>query len=93
MASVDTRRVGMAVVRLGGGRSKPGEAVDPTVGFTEVAGLGEEVGRERPLALVHARSEEDAREAEKALQEAFVVSAEPCVPGPVVRGRLGGVVA
>jgi thymidine phosphorylase len=55
VAAVDVRAVGLAVVELGGGRARASDAIDPSVGLTDLAALGEEVGPDRPLAIVHAR--------------------------------------
>ena len=72
VAAVDVRAVGMAVVGLGGGRARESDPVDHSVGFTEVAALGERVGPgERPLAMVHARDEASAEQASAALRAAF----------------------
>lgn len=71
--AMDTRALGLAVVRLGGGRRCPGEAIDPRVGLSEVAALGERVDAERPLARVHAASREDAEQAVRAIRDAITV--------------------
>ena len=55
VAEIDVRAIGLAVVELGGGRARAADAIDPAVGLTKLAALGEEVGPERPLAIVHAR--------------------------------------
>ena len=56
MTAVDVRAVGLAVVALGGGRTREDDPVDHAVGLTEVAAPGERGGAGgRPLALVHAR--------------------------------------
>ena len=61
---IDVRAVGIAVVGLCCGRARETDLVDHSFGFTEVAGLGERGGpNERPLAFVHARSEQDANRA------------------------------
>jgi len=74
VVAVDVRAVGLAVVGLGGGRARESDPVDHSVGFTEVAALGERVGPgERPLALVHARDDASADRAAGALRAAFVV--------------------
>lgn len=52
---IDGRALGLAIVRLGGGRTRPGAPIDPTVGLAEVAAPGESVGPDRPLCVVHAR--------------------------------------
>ncbi|MEM6739151.1 MAG: thymidine phosphorylase [Pseudomonadota bacterium] len=70
---VDTEALGLAVVHLGGGRLKETDRVDPSVGLTQIAGLGEEVGAGRPLATIHAARESDADAAEARLRAAFTL--------------------
>ncbi len=89
IAAVDTRAVGLAVMDLGGGRRRTADAIDPAVGFSEVAGLGEEVGPERPLARVHAADAAAAARAAAALRAAVQVAEEATQPGPLVLARVG----
>jgi thymidine phosphorylase len=78
VASVDVRDVGLAVVGLGGGRLRETDPVDHGVGLTEVAAPGERVGPgERPLALVHAASEDAAARAVEALRAAYTLGEAP----------------
>ncbi|GGX92307.1 thymidine phosphorylase [Litchfieldella qijiaojingensis] len=72
--SMDTRALGMTVVELGGGRLEAEAAIDHAVGLAQVAAIGETVDAERPLALVHARSEADAERAVQQAHDAFVIS-------------------
>jgi thymidine phosphorylase len=82
---VDVRAVGMAVVGLGGGRARESDPVDHSVGFTEVAALGERVGPgERPLAMVHARDEASAQRATDALRRAVELGDGPERLEPIV---------
>ncbi|HEX3690746.1 MAG TPA: thymidine phosphorylase [Solirubrobacteraceae bacterium] len=85
VSAVDVRAVGIAVVGLGGGRARESDSVDHSVGFTEVAALGERVGPgERPLAVVHARDKASADQAAGALRAAFVLGDGPEQPLPIV---------
>jgi thymidine phosphorylase len=85
VAAVDVRAVGIAVVGLGGGRARETDPVDHSVGFTEVAALGERVAPgERPLAMVHARDEASAERAAAALRAAFTLGAAPEQSMPIV---------
>jgi thymidine phosphorylase len=59
VAAIDTRALGLLVVRLGGGRIRPGDHVDPRVGLAGVVGLGESVEAGAALATVHAANAED----------------------------------
>ena len=86
--AIDLRALGMAVVALGGGRSRAGEAIDHSVGLTDLAGLGESVDASRPLALIHARSETAAAQTALALQQAFRVTPNGEAPGGGVVQRL-----
>ncbi|UYG03963.1 thymidine phosphorylase [Halomonas sp. LR3S48] len=74
VTQMDTRAVGLAIVALGGGRRAPHDAIDPAVGLTGIAALGEAVDGERPLAWVHARSEADAKHAAAQLKAAIEVN-------------------
>ena len=90
--AVQTRSVGLAALALGGGRTHPGQTIDHSVGFSEVAGPGDQVGPGRPLALVHARTEADAAEAVTVLRSAFgLATAPPALPprSVVHAGELG----
>jgi len=71
--AIDTRGIGLAVVALGGGRTRPQDAIDHAVGFTDLAGIGERVGAERPLGLVHARDEAAFERAQAGLRAAYAV--------------------
>jgi thymidine phosphorylase len=83
--AIDARAVGMAVVALGGGRSRAADPIDHAVGFTRLAGLGAEVSASAPLALVHARNDAQAKMAGAQLAAAYKVgAAPPAIQGPVV---------
>ncbi|MGM0987008.1 MAG: thymidine phosphorylase [Pseudomonadota bacterium] len=82
--AMDTRALGLAVVALGGGRRAPGQAIDPAVGLSRIAALGETVDAERPLALVHAASAAAADRAAEQVREAIEVGDGPATPPPLV---------
>jgi thymidine phosphorylase len=85
VARVDVRAVGLAVVALGGGRTRETDPVDHAVGFSDVAAPGEEVASAgRPLALVHAADEQSAARAADALRAAYTLGDSPAAPPPPV---------
>ena len=88
VVAVDTRAVGLALIALGGGRTRADQAIDHAVGFAEVAGLGEAVGPERPLALVHARGEAEAEAAAEALRAAMTVEDAPPPAAATIHQRI-----
>jgi len=87
---MDARALGLAVVALGGGRTRPSDPVDPAVGLTEVATTGEAVGPGgRPLCVVHARDRAGWEAAAAAVRAAVRVGdAAPADAPPVLR-RIG----
>ncbi len=76
ISSMNTRSIGMAVVAMGGGRRVSSDPIDYAVGLSDIIALGETASSDKPLAMVHVRNEAQFAEAEKVLQEAFVVSAD-----------------
>jgi thymidine phosphorylase len=86
--SVNARALGLAVVELGGGRRHAGHAVDHTVGLTLVRGVGDEVGPDVPLALVHGRDEDMVAAAGNRLRDAYIVTAESAVPPALIHRRI-----
>ncbi len=86
--AIDTRSVGLVVVALGGGRMRVEDTIDHAVGLSDMAGLGEYVDHERPLAVVHARNESEATVAANALRAACSVGDAPSTSGPVVALRI-----
>jgi len=77
IAAIDTRAVGLAVVALGGGRVRPQDTIDHTVGFSGLAGIGGKVGPDQPLAMVHARTDDAADRAAGALRAAYLLDGTP----------------
>jgi thymidine phosphorylase len=86
---IDGEALGLAVVHLGGGRLKEGDRVNPSVGLSDLAGIGEEAGAGVPLAMVHAVTEDSAKAAVKAVQAAYVIGPAPPEEPPLVQKRIG----
>jgi thymidine phosphorylase len=85
VTAVDVRAVGLAVVALGGGRTRESDPVDHSVGLTDVAAPGEAVAPGgRPLATVHAADEDAASRAVEALRAAYEVGDSPAEAGEPV---------
>lgn len=87
VAQIDVTALGHAVVALGGGRVRAGEVIDPRVGLSMLAKLGETVGPGQPLALVHAADDTAAEVAVQAVAAAYRLD-EAGESGPLVRDRI-----
>jgi thymidine phosphorylase len=86
--AVDARALGLAVVELGGGRRHAAQGVDHAVGLSEVLGVGDATGPDRPLALVHARDEATLAAATARILAAYRIADEATTPTMIV-GRIG----
>ncbi|MEZ9130284.1 thymidine phosphorylase [Vibrio breoganii] len=70
---MDTRAIGMAVVGMGGGRRVATDSIDYAVGFDQFARLGDAVDANQPLAVIHARNEQQWQEAANSLKAAIQI--------------------
>ena len=80
--------VGLVVTGLGGNRGREDDVIDHSVGLTEIAPVGAQVGPDRPLAVVHAASESAADAAVQALRAAVRIGDETPEDRPVIAGRI-----
>lgn len=88
VTQIDGRTLGEAVVDLGGGRAKETDKIDPAVGLSQIRAVGGKVDKKTPVAMVHARSEEQATKAAAAVRNAFgLARSAPEMTDPVI-GRV-----
>ncbi|HTJ58323.1 MAG TPA: thymidine phosphorylase [Devosiaceae bacterium] len=87
VAAIDLRGLGMTVVALGGGRTRPGEAIDHRVGFDQLVPLGTSVRPGTPLGRVHARNEAEAEHGATRLRVAYGLG-PGCPATPLIVDRL-----
>src|SRR5690606_25619724 len=75
VTGIETRDIGLAVVALGGGRTKPDDVIDHAVGITGLLPVGAEVVKGEPIAIVHARSRNAAEKAEREIRAGYLIGA------------------
>lgn len=80
VARADARGIGDAALELGAGRRTKMDAVDPAVGVTVLARIGDRVEAGQPLAQVHARSDAAAESAVARLRAAFHLAPDVVAP-------------
>jgi len=85
VAGIATREIGLAVIGLGGGRTRPEDGIDPRVGFTNLARPGEAGDL---IGIVHAADAAAADRAEAALRAAYRAG-EAAPEGAAVLERIG----
>ena len=71
--SVDAMVVALAALDLGAGRRSAEDAIDPAVGFTRIAKVGERVEPGAVLLEIHANDETRLAAAKRRLADAFVI--------------------
>lgn len=86
--SCNARDVGMEVIALGGGRTRPDEPIDHRVGFSGLKPLGAKVGKGEPFAFVHAASEDAAQKSRSRLLEIYAISEEAPAERPVIVSKV-----
>jgi thymidine phosphorylase len=90
VSAMDTRALGMAVVSMGGGRRQASDPLDYSVGFSEMAQLGDRADNQRPLAVIHAATETAWQEAADAMKRAVTLSENAPAQTPVIYRRISG---
>jgi thymidine phosphorylase len=88
LARMNVREIGVAVMGLGGGRRRTEDAIDPLVGLTAMRSLGDEVGPDAPVCLVHARDEASGRAAAARILAAVEIADAPARAQPVIARRI-----
>ena len=89
LAGVDAEALGRAAAALGAGRRRKGDVIDPAVGIEFLPKIADRLERGATIAIVHARSDGQASEAERRVLQAVDVRAEQVEPPPLVYGWHG----
>ncbi len=82
--SVDARFVGEATARLGAGRQRKEDVVDPGAGLILKVEIGSEVEAGTPLALMFSSSQQRLDAAYDLLEQAFIIEEERVTPPRLV---------
>ena len=85
----DTVGLGMAVVRLGGGRSHPSQQIDPAVGFSHIVPAQSKVQPGDVIARVHAASVDSAATASAEYLAALTITEQATAAMPLLHHSIG----
>jgi thymidine phosphorylase len=88
VAGIDARAIGSTLVQLGGGRTRPDQVIDLSVGLSALAQIGDTVEQDAPVCLVHARDEESWHQAAERARTAIRLSDDVVEAPPIVLERL-----
>lgn len=84
ITSLDAKKVGEAVVALGGERRDLSSEIDRAVGIELIRKRGEKVERGESLAFVYASGEKEGRKAQMLVQDAYQCSEQPPKTSPLI---------
>ncbi len=90
IAQVAADKVAMAVLAMGGGRTKKGDVLDLAVGVEVLVSVGEEVREGQPLFAIHANDAAKLDEARQFLAQAIQYSDKRVLPVPLFYGVIEG---
>ncbi|MCF3651056.1 thymidine phosphorylase [Synoicihabitans lomoniglobus] len=86
---VDAMEVALAALRLGAGRARAQDAIDPAVGVTALVKIGEVVEKGQPLCIVHANDDDAWAEAEVRLRDGIKIGTTAAAPPALIADRIG----
>lgn len=90
VAAVDCEALGRVAASLGAGRMRKSDRVDPAVGIEFFPKVGDRIGEDAPVAVIHARDEQSAAAGAERVREAMSVSEEAVEAPPLIFGWHGG---
>ena len=89
VTDVDAMGVALAALRLGAGRARAEDPVDPAVGIASLVKLGESIEAGQPLCIVHANNESALAEANDLLRKAIALGDEPVEAPGLIHELIG----
>ena len=82
--SMNTRNIGLSIIALKGGRTHPDQKLDYATGFTQFCQIGDFVDNQKPLALVHAQTEEQFLQAQKDILQNIHIGEKPILSSQTI---------
>ena len=70
---MDTRGIGLSIIEMKGGRTTPEQQLDYATGYSEFCQIGEFVDNQKPLAIIHAQTEEQFTRAADNLRQLITI--------------------
>jgi len=89
LESVDAEAIGRASSRLGAGRKRKSDPIDPAVGIVFRPKVGDRLGQGQRIGEVHARDDDAANEASRAALATMTISDHAVSPLPLVHAWCG----
>ena len=88
VARVEPKTIGRGITRMGGGRTRVADIIDPTVGFVITARPGDWVEAGDPVATIFARDRSGIESGRDTLRDAIMIADEAEPPLPLISHRV-----
>jgi pyrimidine-nucleoside phosphorylase len=88
VVAIDTEAIGRASMHLGAGRSRLEDAIDPAVGITVAAKLGDQITEGMPLAVLSYNDPLRQAQASKIVAQAYTLADSPVLPPMLLKSRI-----
>lgn len=86
--AMQTREIGLSIIKLKGGRTHPDQKLDYATGFSHFCQIGDFVDSQTPLAYIHAQDEASFAQAHSDLLSAISIVENPVAISPSVIERI-----
>ena len=74
VSEINTRNIGLSLIKLKGGRVRSDQKLDYSTGFTNFCQIGDKLDKHTPLCVIHAQTEEELKEVSKDILENIKIS-------------------
>src|SRR5699024_4534681 len=88
VSAVNTREVGLGVIMLGGGRTRPEQQINYTTGFTSFCQIGDKVNPKTPLCYVHVEDKAAIAEVAALVRRDVTIAPEKPETKPVILRKI-----
>lgn len=89
LTNMDTRKIGQMIVRMGGGRTQNGQALDHSVGLSNLTPLGSKVNKGDVIGLIHINDKEHINMFTKDYISTLTFSEQTNTPEPLIYQTIG----
>ena len=76
VSAMDTRGIGLSIIEMKGGRTTPEQKLDYATGYTEFCQIGDMVDEKTPLAIIHAKTEDQFQKAAQTIRNMIEISSK-----------------
>ena len=73
ITKIKTRKLGLILIEMGGGRKNISDKIDYGVGIINAVGLNDKIKSNKPLLSVYTKNENDFKKIEKELTDCFII--------------------